>query len=250
MLSHLLELHPSGFIPALHEMRSAIGQGNIWKCVSKVKFQAIPAAASPPPHSLPKIFERLPLQAIGTGNGSRTATYYKFSPSPSFSGVASQSVNGVGAIPATPPNSHQLHQLSRSMSILQGLEGKTRDDDDGDDDIIHIGFASSHMGIAGNSTQGGRKTPTRRNRKVIDADIEAELAIELGRPPTVPTIPITQLENVPEEDNDEAAAGVEADDSTFLWHEVVAKPYIDQNTSKRMVIIQRNDVTNHICTTQ
>ena len=111
MLSHLLELHPSGFIPALYEMRSAIGQGNIWKCVSKVNFQAIkpsntphvsgfvlssavlrpdigrsnqvpstsnqaiPAAASPPPHDLPKISECLPLQAIGNGNGSRTATF-------------------------------------------------------------------------------------------------------------------------------------------------------------------------------
>ena len=38
---------------------------------------------------------------------------------------------------------------------------------------------------------------------------------------------------------------VKEPDEGFLWHEVLAKPFVDPGTGKRLVIIQQNDVTSY-----
>ena len=130
VLTHILEQHPRGLIPALKELRDAIRQGYQWRCITRVKFR--PPITSSSILYLPMNDQQVPLDPLGSPftaealrpftaealletNGSRMQAYHQDCPDHSVRWEAS----------LCPQSPAKTIRFLKSMELLSNDENET-----------------------------------------------------------------------------------------------------------------------------
>ena len=210
LIAHLLDQHPNGLTQALAEMHEAISNGRQWKFVCCVKVPAAMEASSPDP---PAAYA--PLQ-MAPEHKMPDSLFIPFISSVGLVGKSSESLAGNNNLP-----------LMRTMSLLQKIGTNTRD--------------KAHQSSVGTPSKQASNNPIEDKMKSSPQfDIESALAEEIGLPLEF-VVPV--IHNVWEEGGEEARM---EPDQAFMWHEVLAKPFVDPINGKKLVIIQQNDISVHV----